>query len=206
MFLGRSSVRTSVLMFSVFSATAYPIDSKIFTISVTTRVECFNDNYGVIGHVVWQPCWKKEKTLDVCISESAPLKNLKLAKCQGLPMWKQWSFIHLLKHLNFASVFILSIPCSLPDPTNLTTYHLFVHLHVFSPSALLLGHPHSPPAVPFVMLHPDPFCVLALPWTLSMHTKIIPTIIHGPVFVCLCVVCLSCYSYSSGLITSRFAT
>ena len=32
---------------------------EIFTIGATTHVECFNDNYGVIGHVVWQPYWKK---------------------------------------------------------------------------------------------------------------------------------------------------
>ena len=29
--------------------------------SATTYVECFNDNYDVIGHVVWQPCWKNGK-------------------------------------------------------------------------------------------------------------------------------------------------
>ena len=33
----------------------------IFTIRATTHVECCNDNYDVIGHVVRQPCWKKGK-------------------------------------------------------------------------------------------------------------------------------------------------
>ena len=55
------------------------------TTGVTTHVECFNDNYDVIGHVVWQPCWKKEK-LDQCISKTAPWKKLKLGTCQVLTM------------------------------------------------------------------------------------------------------------------------
>jgi len=28
---------------------------EIFTIGATTHAECFNDNYDVVGHVVWQP-------------------------------------------------------------------------------------------------------------------------------------------------------
>ena len=40
----------------------------------TTHVECSNDNYDIIGHMVWQPCWKNGKTLDLCISETAQRK------------------------------------------------------------------------------------------------------------------------------------
>ena len=47
-----------------FSATTCRIDIK-FSPSVTTHVECCNDNYDVIGHVVCQPCWKNGKTLDL---------------------------------------------------------------------------------------------------------------------------------------------
>ena len=53
----RKYVRPSVLIFSVFSATTYPIDTNFSP----THVECFNDNYDVIGQVMWQPCWTKEK-------------------------------------------------------------------------------------------------------------------------------------------------
>ena len=31
---------------------------KIFIIGVNTHVKCFQDNYDIIGHVVWQPRWK----------------------------------------------------------------------------------------------------------------------------------------------------
>ena len=51
---------------------------KLFTIGATTHVGCFNDNYDVIGHLVWQPCCKKRKTLDLCMSESARWKNKKV--------------------------------------------------------------------------------------------------------------------------------
>ena len=50
----RTYVRTSMQIFSVFSATAYPIDT-VFTIDATTHVNFFNDNYDVIGHMGWQP-------------------------------------------------------------------------------------------------------------------------------------------------------
>ena len=39
-------------------------------------------------------------------------------------------------------------------------------------SALLLAFPLSLSAVPFVLLHPNPFCVLALPRALTTYTKI----------------------------------
>ena len=35
----------------------------IFTIGITTHVECFHDNYDIIGVMVWQPCWKKPKKI-----------------------------------------------------------------------------------------------------------------------------------------------
>ena len=35
--------------------------------------------FEVIGHVVWQPCWKNKTTLDLRISEKAPRKNWNLA-------------------------------------------------------------------------------------------------------------------------------
>ena len=38
-------------------------------------MECFNDNFDVIGHVVWQPYWKNGKTLDF-VPETSPRKNL----------------------------------------------------------------------------------------------------------------------------------
>ena len=57
----RTSFRLSVLILFVFSATAYPIDT-IFTIGVTTHVECFNDNDGFIGYMVWQPYWIERKS------------------------------------------------------------------------------------------------------------------------------------------------
>ena len=53
---------------------------KIFTIDVITHVECFCDDYEVIDHVVWQPCWKKGKTLDFCILETAPWEVLLMGK------------------------------------------------------------------------------------------------------------------------------
>ena len=50
--------------FSVLRSRLPDLD-KIFTIGATTHVEYFDDNYDVIGHVVWQPCWKNVKTLDL---------------------------------------------------------------------------------------------------------------------------------------------
>ena len=59
------------------SATARRIET-IFSIEATTHVECYNDNYDVIGHMVWQPCLGKNgKTLDLCISETAPSKKIR---------------------------------------------------------------------------------------------------------------------------------
>ena len=52
--------------------------NEIFTIGATTHVECFNYNYDIIGHIVWQPCWKSQKILDLCISETTQRKKLKL--------------------------------------------------------------------------------------------------------------------------------
>ena len=52
---------------------------EVFTIGATSHVECFNDKYDVIGHVVWQPYRKIRKTLDLCISETAPSKKWNLA-------------------------------------------------------------------------------------------------------------------------------
>jgi len=47
---------------------------KFFTMYATIHEDCFNDNYVVIGPVVWQPSWKNGKTLDFCISETTPWK------------------------------------------------------------------------------------------------------------------------------------
>ena len=57
------------------SATACRIDMKIFTRGVNTHVECFNDNNDVIGHIVWQPYWKKGKTLDLYLRNRTKEKN-----------------------------------------------------------------------------------------------------------------------------------
>ena len=53
-------------------------------IGATTHVECFKYNYDIIGHVVWQPRWKKGKTLDLCIYETTQRKELKLGTWQVL--------------------------------------------------------------------------------------------------------------------------
>ena len=53
---------------------------EIFTIGVATRVECFNDNYDVIGHVVWQPCCKEFGPL--YLWNHTKEKNLNLAHCK----------------------------------------------------------------------------------------------------------------------------
>ena len=70
--------------FIFFSATACRIE--------TTYVECFNDNYDIIGHVVWQPCWKNRKTLDLCVSETTPRTKLKLGTQQVLLMENKSDF------------------------------------------------------------------------------------------------------------------
>ena len=79
--------------FLIFSATACWVD-KIFNIGATIRVECFNHNYDVIVHVVWQPCWKNgEKKLWISISETAPRKKLKLGTRQVLLMGNKCDFL-----------------------------------------------------------------------------------------------------------------
>ena len=40
----------------------------------------------LIGCMVWQPCWKNGKTLDLCISETAPRKKRKLGTYKVLLM------------------------------------------------------------------------------------------------------------------------
>jgi len=61
---------------------------EIFTKGASTHAECFNDHY-VIGYVVWQPCWKKGKTFDLCISETTRWTKLKLGTCEVLLMWNK---------------------------------------------------------------------------------------------------------------------
>ena len=65
---------------------------EIVIIDATTQVKCLCDNNGVIGHVVCQPCWKKRKTLDFCISKTALLKKFKLGTCEVLPMGNKCDF------------------------------------------------------------------------------------------------------------------
>ena len=48
--------------------------------------------YDIIGHVLCQPCWTKGKTLDLCISETASRKKLKLGTQQGLLMENMCEF------------------------------------------------------------------------------------------------------------------
>ena len=50
----------------------------IFSIGVTTHVECSNDEYDIICHMVLQPYWKNRKKFDRFISETTPRKKLKL--------------------------------------------------------------------------------------------------------------------------------
>ena len=50
----------------------------IFSIGATTHVECSNDEYDIICHMVLQPYWKNGKKLDLFFSETAPRKKLKL--------------------------------------------------------------------------------------------------------------------------------
>ena len=47
----------------IFSVTAW-VRHKIFNMSDSERF--FNDNCDVIGHLIWQPCWKR-KILDLCL-------------------------------------------------------------------------------------------------------------------------------------------
>ena len=79
LFSGCPHIRMSVclLIFSVFSATAYLIDT-VFTVGATTHAECFNDNYDVIGHVLWWPCWKKRKNFGSSVSS----KSEKIETCR----------------------------------------------------------------------------------------------------------------------------
>ena len=74
----------SALNFSVFLRNCLSHWDKIFTMGATTHVECFSDNYDVIGHLLSQPCWKNGKTLHLCISETTPRKKLKLCTWQVL--------------------------------------------------------------------------------------------------------------------------
>ena len=78
--------------FCVFPCNHLSDRDKIFNIAANTHVECFNDNYDVIGHLVWQPCWKNRKNLDLCISETAPKKKLKLGKWQVPLPWNKCDF------------------------------------------------------------------------------------------------------------------
>ena len=70
------------------------------------------------------------------------------------------------KITNWSNTILLMYPYCPPFAFSLTPHRylhpLFVCLHLLSPSALLLVFPLSP-AVPFVMLCPDLFCVIALP-------------------------------------------
>ena len=65
---------------------------------MTLHVKCFNDNYDVIGHVVWQQCWKIGKTLDLCISKPAAWKKLKLGTWQVLHIGNNFDFFLKLCH------------------------------------------------------------------------------------------------------------
>ena len=48
---------------------------EILTIGATTHVECLNHNYDVIGHMVWQSCWKNGKNLDLYLWNCTKEKN-----------------------------------------------------------------------------------------------------------------------------------
>ena len=56
MFLGCPSVRTSVCAHFLFPQQLLIRLTWNFHIGVTTHIEYCNDDYDVIGHVVWQPC------------------------------------------------------------------------------------------------------------------------------------------------------
>ena len=52
--------------FMFFSATACRIETKFSSlVRLTAHVECFNENYDVIDHVMWQLYWKNVKNLDL---------------------------------------------------------------------------------------------------------------------------------------------
>ena len=55
------SVCLSAQNFRIFLRNCLLNWDEIFTIDATTHVEWFNDNDDVMGHVVWQPYWKKRK-------------------------------------------------------------------------------------------------------------------------------------------------
>uniref|UniRef100_A0A8C4Q0P0 Reverse transcriptase domain-containing protein n=1 Tax=Eptatretus burgeri TaxID=7764 RepID=A0A8C4Q0P0_EPTBU len=64
-FSGCLSVWLSAQNFHVFLRNRLADCDEIFTIGGTNHVECFRVNYDVIGHVVWQPCWKNGKPLNL---------------------------------------------------------------------------------------------------------------------------------------------
>uniref|UniRef100_A0A8C4QE33 Uncharacterized protein n=1 Tax=Eptatretus burgeri TaxID=7764 RepID=A0A8C4QE33_EPTBU len=73
------------------------------------------------------------------------------------------SFHSLRSPLPFIVAFVSIFPLVAFSPTlHRYPHRLFVHHCLFFPSVLLLAF-HPSPAIPIVMLHPDPFCVLALP-------------------------------------------
>ena len=78
--------------FSVFLRNRLSDWDKIFTRGATTHAECFNDNYDVIGHVAWQPCWRKGKKLDLCISETTPRKKLEFGTWHVLLLGNECDF------------------------------------------------------------------------------------------------------------------
>ena len=97
------------------SVTACRIDTNVFFfITVATpHVESVNDNYDVIGHIVWQPCWKKGKTLDLCISETAPRKKIESWHMASTPHgeWMMFFFNVCHKCLHY-DVIIAYVECN----------------------------------------------------------------------------------------------
>ena len=89
---GSVCLSLSTQNFRVFLRSRLSDWDEIFTIGATTHAECFNDNYDVIGHVVWHPYWKNGKTLDLCISDTAPRKKLKLSTWQVILMGNKCDF------------------------------------------------------------------------------------------------------------------
>jgi len=66
--------------------------TRIFTIGANTHVKCWNDNYKVIGHMVWQPCWDKRSNVGPLSPKPLHGKKLKLCTCQALPVLNKWFF------------------------------------------------------------------------------------------------------------------
>ena len=66
-----------------------PHRTLVFFSGTTCRIEI---NYDVICHVVWQPCWKSGKTLDLCISKTTWRKKFKLGTWQVLLMGNKCDF------------------------------------------------------------------------------------------------------------------